>query len=1338
MTHCSHLIRRTSRGIGSISRRAQLFTGAFLVLATFAALATPRADAITNAEELTRFGSFGSDAGQMNTPAAMATDLVTGHIYIAENSSNRRISEFTPWGNFVKAFGWDVAPGAVNEQQEVRVRATSGQFKLSFGVETTGDLAFDAPGSESEGPGSVEAALEALPSIGSADVSVSAVAGTPNGQIPFIYVVSFKGSLAGTDVDQLTATNGTTPVTSLEVRTRADGTPGGTGLESCTAESGCKKGLIGAGAGQIGDARSVAMDSAGNLYVKETDNHRVQKFDSAGRFLLMFGGEVNKTTKANICTKADLAGGDECGEGVPGTAPGQFSAEFGGGFALCPSGSFCPSGTLFVADEGRVQRFSLEGEVKSQLPIPGGEHEIVNALAFEPVSGSLYAAFSHRENVRKLNSTTGEELGERKGDGPEGVIATSSPITTDFVGNLFAAGNGVATNSSQVLEFNSEGKQISNCCETELLPPPNGGNRFRINGLGTNAVGDLYVANGSNFSADFVSLFGPAPTMFEAPPKVPPTVSDQFASSVGRNEAIVAAEINPHFWTNTRYYVQYGTGKCSEGGCESVKSAPPGTILTSKVFGSPVRSGAIILEGLQPATTYHYRFVAQSGGGGPVRGIGGEVGVDGEESSFTTYPAPSPFKTDCPNQQFRTGFSAPLTDCRAYEMVSPMDKNNGDIKSIVDIPSYTTALEQSATDGERFTYSSYRAFGDPQSAPYINQYMATRVPGSGWSTEAINPPHLQAYVVHFDNFYKAFSADLCSGWLVTRAEQPLAPGAIAGDSNLYRRDNCAGGGYEALIQVEPGVSSAVFIPILQGTSADGKAAIFAGSRKLTEDAVGGEVFQAYYASEGELRLLCILPSGLPSGGFCSGGTDNSSITLPQQERITSLSHAISSDGSKVYWTDPAGKNAGPGKVYLRLNPGEEQSEVSGGACTEAEKACTVEVSETVSKQAARFLGASADGSKALFEITEGGQKGSIYEFELGSGSTLLATKGLGVAGASEDLSHIYFVSEAVLPETSGAIAGEPNLYLDQEGTKSFIATLSDKDVESRISSNVTSEPIFHVARTTPDGSHLAFISTEGLSSYDNTDQVTGEAASEVYLYEAGTPAPLCVSCNPSGARPTGRVLIGNGNSGGRLAAAGTLTTPENDLYSPRVLSADGQRLFFDSFDALLPRDTNGKKDVYEWESASGAKECEEKGAELYVASSEGCLSLISSGQSPNDSEFRDASSNGGDVFFTTNASLLPQDPGLIDVYDARANGGLPAPPAPPGPCQGEACQFAPPPPNDPTPSSASFRGAGNLKPASRCAKGRVARKGRCVAKKRKQAKKHKRSRDANHNRRMSR
>ncbi len=554
--------------------------------------------------------------------------------------------------------------------------------------------------------------------------------------------------------------------------------------------------------------------------------------------------------------------------------------------------------------------------------------------------------------------------------------------------------------------------------------------------------------------------------------------------------------------------------------------------------------------------------------------------------------------------------------------------------------------------------------------------------------------------------------------------------------NLYRRDNCGAGdeSYEALIPLEPS------IPEPQGASASGEAAIFRARKQLTPEAPGG-LWQAYYASEGGLSLLCRLPSGVPSGGHCSAGTggEAASLDLVEMGKGANVDSAISADGERVYWTDSATQETGAGKVYLRINPGEEQSAVSGGACTEPSKACTLRVSETKSTRDSRFLVATPDGSKALFEVTEGPAEGDLWEFALGGTTRLIAGDTLGLAGASEDLSRIYFVSEEALE--GDAIAGEPNLYLAEGEEKTFIATLSAADAVipkiEQIPSVTARKPIYHAAQPSADGSALAFISTADLTDYDNTDLANGEADSEVYIYEVGSAGPVCVSCNPSRARPQGRVVRLRSNVKETLPIASTLTLATTMLHDPRAISTDGGRLLFNSFDALLPRDTNGAADVYIWESAPSKAACVALGAELYVASAAGCLSLISNGENPEDSEFLDASPNGDDAFFVTNASLLSQDPGLFDIYDARVGGGLPPPPTPTPDCQGDACKAPVSAPDDPTPASAAFRGAGDpsTKPRARCAKGKARRKGRCVTKKSKRAKSGAHSkRAANHNR----
>jgi hypothetical protein len=309
---------------------------------------------------------------------------------------------------------------------------------------------------------------------------------------------------------------------------------------------------------------------------------------------------------------------------------------------------------------------------------------------------------------------------------------------------------------------------------------------------------------------------------------------------------------------------------------------------------------------------------------------------------------------------------------------------------------------------------------------------------------------------------------------------------------------------------------------------------------------------------------------------------------------------------------------------------------------------------------------------------------------------LVAEGFLGVAAASEDASKIYLVSTKEL--AGGSIAGKPNLYLyeaGQPGNFTFVATLSGSDVtgDNERPSIVATAPIKHVAAVTPDGTALAFMSSASLTGYDNTDAVSSEADSEVFLYRAGPATLACVSCLGSGARPMGRNIEKEIHIFKVFWAAAQFPAAQSQLHFPHVLSDDGSRLFFESFDPLVLRDVNSQKDVYEWELL-GTGNCTET-APGFTAAVGGCINLISSGESPQSSEIVDASADGRDMFFKTASSLLPQDPELIDIYDARVGGGFPlAEPAPPE-CEGEACQQPASPLNDPTPSSRTFVGPGN-------------------------------------------
>ena len=142
---------------------------------------------------------------------------------------------------------------------------------------------------------------------------------------------------------------------------------------------------------------------------------------------------------------------------------------------------------------------------------------------------------------------------------------------------------------------------------------------------------------------------------------------------------------------------------------------------------------------------------------------------------------------------------------------------------------------------------------------------------------------------------------------------------------------------------------------------------------------------------------------------------------------------------------------------------------------------------------------------------------------------------------------------------------------------------------------------------------------------------------EVYTYDAGTGALRCASCNPSGAAPT------QAPEGVSVAEAGSF------------MSDDG-RAFFATKESLVPQDTNGIRDIYEYTDgraqliSSGTGDRESTGG-LEVASA-----FFGDLQTSLESVSRD----GTDVYFSTFESLVPQDKNgsFLKFYDARVGGGF--------------------------------------------------------------------------------
>jgi hypothetical protein len=660
----------------------------------------------------------------------------------------------------------------------------------------------------------------------------------------------------------------------------------------------------------------------------------------------------------------------------------------------------------------------------------------------------------------------------------------------------------------------------------------------------------------------------------------------------------------------------------------------------------------------------------------------------------------------CPNSQFRTGISAHLPDCRAYEQVSPVAKNGADAIGPLQHPA------QAAVDGNAVVFMSENSFADSPGSELPNAYFASRAT-TGWQTSSLTPPSPRGTPPGGSFVVYGFAPDLSK--VVVKVSQPLTPNAFGGVYNLYLSDP-QGGGYSLINAATPTVlplTSCVFcfqktdVPTFAGASTDFSHVIFEANDSLTAGAPAGGVENLYESAEGEVRLVGVLPDDTIAP---AGATAGAGIGIHGTQNV---SHAISRDGSHVLFEaaadggEPDPAQGGLTELYDRVNgisKSQAPSTIEVSAPADGAEPSRCETKEGIcSPGAAQFWAASADGAKVLFtskaaltassntgreshteeEIAEKEEReeseekpvtlenpgNDLYEYELagahnGGVATLrdlaVDQKGvganvLGVVGASEDGSYVYFVATGQLVNGKG-VEGEPNLYVWHEGESGvrFIATLqgaiSGEEGQGSAGDTAvwTAKPSESEAYVTPDGRHLAFMSVMPLDEqYDNHDQTTGKLDSEVYAYSAEDARTICVSCDRNGARPVGNAFIG-------ATLAKRIGT---QFYQPRTLSDDGRRLFFSSPDPLVSGAASPHVKVYEYEN--------------------GAPQLISSGLNGTDDVFLDASPTGDDVFMATADQLVASDGDANrDVYDARIGGGF-AVPAASIACKEDACQGAP-------------------------------------------------------------
>jgi hypothetical protein len=1341
--------RRHSRAASNSGRRVFRHAVAsisliLLAFAAFAAVASARETDIFKSS----FGATGHGAGQLELAerSGIAINLTSGDTYVAD-TGNHRVDEFSSAGSFVRAFGADVGGAGVDVCTTTCVEGTS--TATPGGFESPTFVAVDNSSGPSKGDVYVaDPAAKAVSKFTAAGTLVSSwgnggkLTGTPilatgtGTTTAASNVITEFATLTGTFAPGQTLTGKgisaaaiVSEVTPTELHFSGEATESATGV-SLSARF------------PFGELAGIAVDTSGNLWVYDAEAN-MYEFGQDGAFTKHWNSGRG-VTPAGIAI--DSEGNLYVATGAVGvtkfTPEGHEVGDIEDNYSNITGVAIDPStDDLYVDDAGtRIRRYSpscepAAGQCQPELVFGSSESEGGELQA----AGGIAIAAGHLPYVA--------DSGKQRVD----VFSLPTTIPTATTGSAFVIDSGSATLTGTV---DPSGIAVEECsfewglteAPYEHTAPCESPNAGEI-GNGTSPVPVHAKVTGLSFGSTYHFRLaakdenGTDQGEDKSFSVLAPAIDSTTVSDVTTTEATVHAYINPG-GAATTYHVEYVSEEQFEAsGFAEAISTPESESIGSQVGNSltcvpaaeeffgcvPDTAVSSVIKGLTPGTAYRYRVVAHSG----------VKTTDGPSELLYTYPGIS--TSECPNETLRSeNESLNLPNCRAYELVSPAnssaevyvpDSQSAGSQFYLQSPAATRV----AASGDAVAYVAnppVTGGNGAQGNGLGDQYLSNRGQ-TGWKAGVLTPT--KAVPTNVYGGYQAFSEDLSKQVLSdygTRGDEvpPLAPG-VPNCHMLYLHTGSEGdSGYSPLFtetqESKSFASENCGNLLFAGASTDfsqlffqTEAALSPGTQPAPEPEVGWgsscrRGCNLYETIEKELHPVDTFNDGTYASGATFGASGGA---------WPDLSGVVSGDGSHAFWTDSK-----TGIVYLRLNPAQPQSKFNGeGKCTEADKACTVQVSAA----AAQYWTATPDGRYAYYTEHE-----ELWRFDSQTESRVaLAGPGSGVQGVvgvnetGEDGAYLYFVASGALgtgaesrscedenndnAEKEGHLAKGYgcNLYLLHSGEVKFLTALAARDNQSSNTGllDTAGSPGgdwvpdlgSRTAELTPDGHSLVFQSILHLTG-SGGDVPT----SSIYDYDADTNRLACVSCIPTGSLPKEEYVFSRETN---------LPVSFQPTFMRHWISSDGSRIFFTTTQSLSPRDENGKADVYEWER-EGSSGCT-KGSPFNGG---GCVQLISAGTGTEHSLLLDASASGNDVFFISRDPLVPgTNNGQLRLFDARVNGGFPAGESAAPPCESpEACHASgTQAPGAKTPGTSTFQ-ANEEAPESKCKEGSVKRHGHCVKK----------------------
>jgi DNA-binding beta-propeller fold protein YncE len=215
-------------------------------------------------------------------------------------------------------------------------------------------------------------------------------------------------------------------------------------------------GSKGPGDGQFCYPRGIAVDGTGNIYVVDTDNHRIQKFDADGTFLTKWGsygmgdGRFLYPYGIAVDSADDIYVSDMYNNRIQKfDADGTFLTKWGSkgpgeGQFLYPRGiAVDGSGDIYVADmyNHRIQKFDADGTFLTTWGSYGtGEGQFLcpYGVAVDG-SGDIYVADTYNHRIQKFDAdgtflTTWGSNGKA-----DSLFLSPYGVAVDGVGNVYVA-----------------------------------------------------------------------------------------------------------------------------------------------------------------------------------------------------------------------------------------------------------------------------------------------------------------------------------------------------------------------------------------------------------------------------------------------------------------------------------------------------------------------------------------------------------------------------------------------------------------------------------------------------------------------------------------------------------------------------------------------------------------------------------------------------------------------------------------------------------------------------------------------------------------------------------